>query len=101
MGEFPNRIIINALTGTATRHSHDMAQPITTLLQSMIMDPNHPAKHKLPICFLVDSIVKNITDPYADLFENGLERWFCYAYDTVDEKSKVRFKCVRYCDAAA
>lgn len=90
MGEFPDKIIINALTGTATRHRDDMAQPITTLLQSMIMDHNHPAKHKLPICFLVDSIVKNIPDPYAELFETGLERWFCSAYDVVDEKSKVR-----------
>lgn len=90
MGEFPDKIIINALTGTATRHRDDMAQPITTLLESMIVDPNHPAKHKLPICFLVDSIVKNITDPYAELFEGGLVRWFCSAYDVVDEKSKVR-----------
>ncbi|CAN0436802.1 unnamed protein product [Laminaria digitata] len=89
MGEFPDKIIINALTGTATRHRDDMAQPITTLLESMIVDPNHPAKHKLPICFLVDSIVKNITDPYAELFESGLVRWFCSAYDVVDEKSKV------------
>ena len=89
MGEFPDKIIINALTGTATRHRDDMAQPITNLLESMIVDPNHPAKHKLPICFLVDSIVKNITDPYAELFESGLVRWFCSAYDVVDEKSKV------------
>lgn len=90
MGEFPDKIIINALTGTAKRHSTDKAQAITKVLQSMLVDPNHPAKHKLPICFLVDSIVKNISDPYADLFEEGLTRWFCSAYDAVDEKSKVR-----------
>lgn len=89
MGEFPDKIIINALTGTATRHRDDKAEHITTLLQNMILDPDHPAKHKLPICYLVDSIVKNITDPYADLFENGLVHWFCSAYDAVDEKSKV------------
>lgn len=89
MGEFPDKIIINALTGTATRHRDDMAEPIATLLQSMICDPNHPAKHKLPICYLVDSIVKNITDPYAELFEKGLVEWFCKAYDVVDAKSKV------------
>ncbi|CAN0416124.1 unnamed protein product, partial [Scytosiphon promiscuus] len=68
----------------------DKAQAITKVLQSMLEDPNHPAKHKLPICFLVDSIVKNISDPYADLFEEGLPRWFCSAYDVVDDKSKVR-----------
>lgn len=89
MGEFPDKIIINALTGTAKRHRADKAQAITTVLQSMLVDPDHPAKHKLPICFLVDSIVKNISDPYADLFENGLTRWFCSAYDVVDDKSKV------------
>lgn len=90
MGEFPDKIIINALTGTAKRHRADKAQAITTVLQNMLTDPAHPAKHKLPICFLVDSIVKNISDPYADLFENGLTRWFCSAYDAVDDKSKVR-----------
>ncbi|CAM9712763.1 unnamed protein product [Ectocarpus fasciculatus] len=88
MGEFPDKIIINALTGTAKRHRTDKAQAIATVLQNMLMDPSHPAKHKLPICFLVDSLVKNITDPFADLFENGLTRWFCSAYDAVDEKSK-------------
>lgn len=90
MGEFPDKVTINGLTGTASRHRNDMAHPITNLLQSMIMDPNHPAKRKLPICYLVDSIVKNITDPYAELFEDGLVRWFCSAYDVVDDKSKVR-----------
>lgn len=90
MGEFPDKVIINALTGTATRHRADKAQAITTVLQNMLVDPNHPAKHKLPICYLVDSIVKNISDPYADLFEVGLTHWFCSAYDAVDDKSKVR-----------
>lgn len=90
MGEFPDKVIINALTGTATRHRADKAQAITTVLQNMLVDPSHPAKHKLPICYLVDSIVKNISDPYADLFEVGLTHWFCTAYDAVDDKSKVR-----------
>eukprot|EP00752_Nemacystus_decipiens_P001905 g1835.t1 len=88
MGEFPDKVIINALTGTAERHREDKAQGITTVLQNMLVDPNHPAKHKLPICYLVDSIVKNISDPYADLFEVGLTHWFCTAYDAVDDKSK-------------
>lgn len=89
MGEFPDKIIIGALTGTATRHRDDMSQHIVALLESMICDPNHPAKHKLPLCYLVDSIVKNITEPYVELFERGLVRWFCSAYDAVDETSKV------------
>lgn len=89
MGEFPDKRVIDQLTGTAKRHRDDMSQAITALLQSMILDPDHPAKRKLPICFLVDSLVKNITEPYADLFEDGLVRWFCSAYDVVDEKSKV------------
>lgn len=89
MGEFPDKNIISGLTGTATRHKDDMSHHIVALLESMICDPNHPAKHKLPLCYLVDSIVKNTTDPYADLFENGLVRWFCSAYDAVDGTSKV------------
>lgn len=97
MGEFPDKVIINALTGTATRHRADKAQAITTVLQNMLVDPNHPAKHKLPICYLVDSIVKNISDPYADLFEVGLTHWFCSAYDAVDDKSKVRINNSRGC----
>lgn len=92
MGEFPDKNIIGALTGTATRHRDDMSQHIVALLESMICDPNHPAKHKLPLCYLVDSIVKNITDPYVELFERGLVRWFCSAYDAVDETSKVSFE---------
>ena len=66
-----------------------MAQPITNLLEIMVVDPDHPMKHKLPICFFVDSILKNITDPYVERFESGLVRWFCSAYDVEDEKSKV------------
>ncbi|CAM9372607.1 unnamed protein product, partial [Sphacelaria rigidula] len=88
MGEFPDKIIISALTGTASRHRNDMSQHIVALLESMISDPTHPAKHKLPLCYLVDSIIKNVTDPYADLFEPGLAGWFCAAYDVVDATSK-------------
>lgn len=92
MGEFPDKIIISALTGTATRHRDDMSQHIVALLERMIGDPTHPAKHKLPLCYLVDSIIKNVTDPYADLFEPGLAGWFCSAYDVVDSTSKVSKK---------
>lgn len=92
MGEFPDKIIISALTGTATRHRDDMSQHIVALLERMIGDSTHPAKHKLPLCYLVDSIIKNVTDPYADLFEPGLAGWFCSAYDLVDATSKVRKK---------
>lgn len=92
MGEFPDKIIISALTGTATRHRDDMSPHIVALLESMICDPNHPAKHKLPLCYLVDSIVKNVTEPYAELFERGLVRWFCSAYDVGDETMKVSAK---------
>lgn len=95
MGEFPDKIIISALTGTASRHRNDMSQHIVALLESMISDPTHPAKHKLPLCYLVDSIIKNVTDPYADLFEPGLAGWFCAAYDVVDATSKVSC-CISY-----
>lgn len=90
MQEFPDKRIIDALTGSAMRHSEDKSKEISDLLKTMIMDQNRPARHKLPLCYLVDSIVKNVNQPYTDLFEKGLVTWFCSAYDVVDDKSKVR-----------
>lgn len=90
MQEFPDKRIIDALTGSAMRHSEDKSKEISDLLKTMIMDQNRPSRHKLPLCYLVDSIVKNVNQPYTDLFEKGLVTWFCSAYDVVDDKSKVR-----------
>ncbi|CAM9816544.1 unnamed protein product [Discosporangium mesarthrocarpum] len=88
LGAFPDKNIINSLTQSASRHP-EMADGIVALLEGMIADPTLPHGRKLPLCYLVDSILKNVGNPYSSLFHRGVVRWFSSAYEAVDEKSKV------------
>eukprot|EP00953_Heterococcus_sp_UTEX-ZZ885_P002711 1981-Heterococcus_DN1.PRE.2 len=52
----------------------------------MLSDPGIAPDRKLPLCYLTDSILKNVRGPFPALFARNLQRWFPRAYAVVDSK---------------
>ncbi|KAJ3151888.1 hypothetical protein HDU86_006020 [Geranomyces michiganensis] len=52
---------------------------------------NAQPKQKLPVFYLLDSILKNVGNAYIALFENNIERVFTTAYEAVDAEDRQRF----------
>jgi hypothetical protein len=47
---------------------------------------------KLPVLYLVDSIVKNIGGPYQQLFQRNIVTSFRHVYESVDEGTRVAMR---------
>ncbi|PSN35931.1 hypothetical protein C0J52_07162 [Blattella germanica] len=47
-----------------------------------------PAERKLPVLYLIDSIVKNVGDTYTTLFTQNIVSTFCSVFEKVDEKTR-------------
>ncbi|KAF8980260.1 hypothetical protein BGZ46_004444 [Entomortierella lignicola] len=53
-----------------------------------------PANQKLPILYLIDSIIKNVGGPYVNLFGRSIVNLFLEAYTVVDSAAKTSFEKV-------
>ena len=53
------------------------------------------AKQKVPVLYLVDSILKNVGKDYVDLFSRNIAQVFVSAFEHVDTKSRNNFSRVR------
>eukprot|EP01084_Bolivina_argentea_P041998 77525_1 len=87
LGDFPDKYIINKLTQQAGLHQQ-LASSISGLIEGMIADSRVNWERKLPLCYLVDSVLKNIGEPYVALFGSGVITWFPKAYDAVGVTEK-------------
>ncbi|CAM9405180.1 unnamed protein product [Chrysoparadoxa australica] len=86
LGSFPDKSVVQMLTQMADRHQ-EYAMNVVAQLEGLILDAAVPREHKLPVCYLVDSILKNIGEPYISLFARRVEEWFRAACEALDERS--------------
>ncbi|XP_037825471.1 pre-mRNA cleavage complex 2 protein Pcf11-like [Lucilia sericata] len=54
-----------------------------------------PSEIKLPILYLIDSIVKNVKSTYVQLFSQCIVNIFCGAFEKVNEKIRERMYALR------
>ncbi|XP_065367764.1 uncharacterized protein Pcf11 isoform X2 [Calliphora vicina] len=54
-----------------------------------------PSEFKLPILYLIDSIVKNVKSTYVQLFSQSIVNIFCGAFEKVNEKIRERMYALR------
>ncbi|KAI8918472.1 hypothetical protein DFJ77DRAFT_295563 [Powellomyces hirtus] len=52
---------------------------------------NAQPKQKLPVLYLLDSILKNVGNIYISLFERNIVRMFATAFEVIDSDEKQRF----------
>ncbi len=65
--DWPDKIIITEATGIANVCIQS-AHEVTSTIMSRLINPNLNASYKLPIFYLIDSIMKTVGGPYAAMF---------------------------------
>ncbi|RLU16293.1 hypothetical protein DMN91_012053 [Ooceraea biroi] len=77
--------LINMLTMLAEdniEHASAIVQAVETHLQKVRSDI------KLPVLYLIDSIVKNVNGDYLNLFTQNIVNTFCGVFEKVDENTR-------------
>ncbi|KFD66086.1 hypothetical protein M514_00765 [Trichuris suis] len=84
--QFNSKPHINMLTMLA-EESQQFAPQIVEVIEAHVHEV--PPSQKLPVLYLIDSIVKNCPEsPYKDLFAKNLINTFVHVFDKVDEKTR-------------
>ncbi|KAI5703105.1 hypothetical protein M8J75_007733 [Diaphorina citri] len=80
---FNSKPLINMLTMLADEYQNH-ASIIVTILERHLVKVR--AEVKLPVLYLIDSIVKNLGVRYTQLFKKNIASLFCGVFEKVDEK---------------
>ncbi|KAN0061413.1 mRNA 3' end processing factor [Thecaphora frezii] len=87
---FNSKPIITNLTIIAHEHVHRMASVVAKTLDDHIMQ-SHPSI-RLPSLYLLDSICKNVGQPYTALWAERIVTMFLETYRLVDQPTKMRME---------
>ncbi|XP_030636860.1 pre-mRNA cleavage complex 2 protein Pcf11 isoform X2 [Chanos chanos] len=82
---FNSKPHINMLTILAEENLH-FAKDIVAIIEAQIIKA--PPAEKLPVLYLVDSIVKNVGGEYLDVFAKNLVTSFICVFEKVDENTR-------------
>ena len=91
MTSHPDKNLIMELTKSAEEHI-DAAPYIANVVVARVIDPATPASHKLPVFYLIDSIMKNVGGPYAFLFSKHISDVYARAANEVSAREREKLK---------
>ena len=80
--EHPDKKLILDLTKMCERHVV-LSTPLSDMIIARIIDPLTPLNWKLPIFYLIDSVMKHVGGPFPMLFSRHMMAVFQRAYDEV------------------
>ena len=85
--DYPDKIIITELTAFAETNINAAANIANTIIGRLI-SPTTNAPYKLPILYLMDSIMKHVGGPFAAFFSKLLSEVYSVAFSSLHEKDK-------------
>lgn len=88
MAEFPDKFIINSLTLLADREKHDKSNQIVDFITNQLKMV--AANRKVPLFFLMDSILKNVGGVYVLLFSRVVVDLYLHSMPVVQDKDRIR-----------
>ncbi|KAK9859376.1 hypothetical protein WJX84_000657 [Apatococcus fuscideae] len=77
------KVTINTLSQLADEWKRDAAPSVAALLEKRLL--NCDPSHKLPALYLLDSIVKNVRQPYISLFARNLPEVFSKVWQSCED----------------
>lgn len=89
LGNYPEKTIIFDITRFSEVHI-GIANILANIIVARIIDPNTNLTFKLPIFYLIDSIMKHVGGPYAALFSRHLAEVYLRVFDELPEKDRAR-----------
>lgn len=91
--EWPEKKLIYELTSFAEHHINAYSQ-ICDVILLRLRDSAISISYKLPLIYLIDSILRNIAGPYVEVMNNEIVAIMNIIFMQFDEKDKLRFDYV-------
>lgn len=88
--DYPDRNVILEITRFAEIHI-DFASHLADIIVARIIEPETSMTYKLPIFYLIDSIMKNVGGPYAALFSRHVAEVYYRTYNEVLQLGLFKF----------
>jgi pre-mRNA cleavage complex 2 protein Pcf11 len=94
LGNFPEKVAINSLSMAAEDFatSPTSAQTIYNCIRSRLIDRATPGisspDRKLPLVYVLDSLLKNVKGVYIDIIQDDAATWMSTVYDMFDKANK-------------
>jgi len=98
LADWPDKIIITELTDYLSNHV-SVANHLADILVATIIDPNTPKSFKIPLFYLVDSVLKLVHGVYAELFSSHIAEVFRRSFEEVNFISYLDSTLLIYNDA--
>lgn len=99
LGAYPDKVIINTLSMIAEDYSNAFPLSCTkiyTAIKDMLTSKQVKPDCKLPLVYVVDSILKNVKGLYIDIMKDDIQNWMQHVYDSLsgDELSRSKLRKV-------
>mmetsp|Transcript_16230 Transcript_16230/g.30649 ORF Transcript_16230/g.30649 Transcript_16230/m.30649 type:complete len:556 (-) Transcript_16230:131-1798(-) len=94
LGNFPEKVAINSLSMAAEdfASSPTSASTIYDCIRSRLVDRTSPGisspDRKLPLVYVLDSLLKNVKGVYIDLIQDDAANWMSTVYEMFDKANK-------------
>ncbi|CAB9499366.1 PCF11, cleavage and polyadenylation factor subunit, homolog (Saccharomyces cerevisiae) [Seminavis robusta] len=88
LGTFPDKVLINCLTMIAEDHSEskEAARRVYDCIREKLLSSS--GDHKLPIMYVIDSILKNARGAYIGFFEQDAPKWMPSVYRALPDETR-------------
>lgn len=96
LGNFPDKVMINSLSMVAEdfKDSKKAAASLYGCIRDLLMSRSIAADRKLPLVYLIDSILKNVKGQYIPLVDSDAKEWLAVAHDVVSDEQKKKIRRV-------
>jgi pre-mRNA cleavage complex 2 protein Pcf11 len=96
LGTFPDKIKINSLSMVAEDHadSKQSAAALYDCIRKPLVSPRVSRDRKLPLVYVLDSILKNVKGEFIPLVEQDAKTWMPVVYQVLPEDQRAKLKRV-------
>ncbi|KAL9188463.1 hypothetical protein ACHAXT_006841 [Thalassiosira profunda] len=90
LGNFPEKVAINSLSMAAEDFaaSPASAKTIHECIRTRLVDRTMSPDRKLPLVYVMDSLLKNVKGTYVGIIADGAAEWMATVYDIFDKARK-------------
>jgi len=94
LGFYPDKVLINTLTMIAEDYAplERSASELYNLIRDMLLNPKVAAGRKLPLIYVIDSILKNAKGQYVPIIERTASEWIDATYKVMEHREEERVK---------
>eukprot|EP00521_Asterionellopsis_glacialis_P015735 CAMPEP_0195295984 /NCGR_PEP_ID=MMETSP0707-20130614/18506_1 /TAXON_ID=33640 /ORGANISM="Asterionellopsis glacialis, Strain CCMP134" /LENGTH=181 /DNA_ID=CAMNT_0040357349 /DNA_START=209 /DNA_END=751 /DNA_ORIENTATION=- len=96
LGNFPEKVKINSLSMVAEDHaeSKKSARALYKCIRDPLVSPKVSSDRKLPLVYVIDSILKNVKGKFLPIIEEDAKIWMPKVFDVLSDEQRVKLRKV-------